>query len=83
MGCKDARAVDNNLNYQAVFVDFFRPLWEFGVDVDMVDMEGELDAYSVVIAPLNYMYKRRMQKSPVIRKAGRLLYHNLLERGGG
>lgn len=54
---KDARAVDNDLNYQAVFVDFFRPMWELGVDVDIVDMEGELNAYSVVIAPLNYMYK--------------------------
>ncbi|MDE6622560.1 MAG: beta-galactosidase trimerization domain-containing protein, partial [Lachnospiraceae bacterium] len=27
------------------------------IDADVVDMEGELDAYSVVIAPLNYMYK--------------------------
>ncbi|MDE7415612.1 MAG: beta-galactosidase [Lachnospiraceae bacterium] len=55
---EDARAVDNNLNYPSVFLDFFRPLWELGVDVDMVDMEGELDPYSVVVAPLNYMYKK-------------------------
>lgn len=53
----DACAVDNDLDYREVFLDFFRPLWEMGVDVDMVDMEGELDTYSVVIAPLNYMYK--------------------------
>ncbi|MDE5823761.1 MAG: beta-galactosidase trimerization domain-containing protein, partial [Lachnospiraceae bacterium] len=55
---EDAKAVDNNLNYQTVFLDFFRPLWELGVDVDMVDMEGELELYSVVVAPLNYMYKK-------------------------
>ena len=53
----DACAVDNDLDYREVFLDFFRPLWEMGVDVDMVDMEGELDTYSVVIAPLNYMYR--------------------------
>lgn len=55
---EDAYAVDNNLNYQDIFVDFFRPLWELGVDVDMIDMQGELDAYRVVIAPLNYMYTK-------------------------
>lgn len=54
----DACAVDNRLDYRETFLDFFRPLWELGVDVDMVDMEGELDDYSVVIAPLNYMYKK-------------------------
>lgn len=54
----DAYAVDNNLDYREVFVDFFYPLWALGIDVDMVDMEGALDAYSIVIAPLNYMYKK-------------------------
>ena len=54
----DACAVDNRLDYRETFLDLFRPLWELGVDVDMVDMEGELDDYSVVIAPLNYMYKK-------------------------
>lgn len=54
---EDACAVDRRLKYPQVFVDFFRPLWELGIDVDMVDMEGELDAYRVVIAPLNYLYR--------------------------
>ncbi|MEZ3461400.1 MAG: beta-galactosidase trimerization domain-containing protein [Lachnospiraceae bacterium] len=58
MAVNDACAVDNRLDYRETFLDFFRPLWELGVDVDMVDMEGELDDYSVVIAPLNYMYKK-------------------------
>lgn len=44
----DACAVDNRLDYRETFLDFFRPLWELGVDVDMVDMEGELDDYSEI-----------------------------------
>ncbi len=55
---QNAYAVDNDLDYLETFLDFFRPLWEMGIDVDMVDMEGALDPYSVVIAPLNYMYKK-------------------------
>ena len=34
----DACAVDNDLDYREVFLDFFRPLWEMGVDVDMIDL---------------------------------------------
>lgn len=55
---EDARAIDNNLKYLDVVLDFFRPLWELGIDVDMIDMEGELDTYQVVIAPINYMYRK-------------------------
>ena len=55
---QNAYAVDNDLDYLETFLDFFRPLWEMGIDVDMVDMEGALDPYSVVIAPLNYMYRK-------------------------
>ena len=55
---QNAYAVDNDPDYLETFLDFFRPLWEMGIDVDMVDMEGALDPYSVVIAPLNYMYRK-------------------------
>lgn len=55
---EDACAIDNNLKYQEVIQDFFSPLWELGVDVDMVDMDGDLEGYRVVIAPLNYMYRK-------------------------
>lgn len=55
---EDAYAVDNHIQYQRVFLEYFRPLWEMGVDVDIVDMDCELDSYSVVIAPLNYLYRK-------------------------
>lgn len=55
---EDACAVDNNLKYNEVFQDYFRPLWELGIDADIIDMEGDMDAYRIVIAPLNYMYRK-------------------------
>ena len=36
---------------------WFRPFWEQGVDVDIVDMDSSLEEYSLVVAPLNYMYR--------------------------
>lgn len=54
---EDAWAVDNHMQYQKVFLDYFRPFWELGIDVDVIDMEGSMDAYQIVLAPLNYMYR--------------------------
>lgn len=54
---EDAYAVDNNLCYQDVLRTYFKPLWELGVDTDIIDMDGDLEEYAVVIAPLNYMYR--------------------------
>lgn len=54
---EDAYAVQNDLSYPDLFMDYYRPLWEKGIDVDIVDMETLLDGYAVVIAPLNYMYR--------------------------
>ncbi len=54
---EDAYAIDNNIQYLPIFLAYFRPLWEMGVDVDIIDMTCDLDQYEVVIAPLNYMYR--------------------------
>lgn len=55
---EEVQAADADISYQQIFADFFRPLWELGIDVDMIDMEGEMEPYDVVIAPLNYMYRK-------------------------
>ena len=54
---QDACAVEKPLDYQGLFLTYFRAFWEQGVDVDIVDMDGALDGYALVAAPLNYMYK--------------------------
>ncbi len=45
------------MNYVDGIFDYYRPLWEAGIDVDLVGMDDSLDGYRLVIAPLNYMYK--------------------------
>ncbi len=55
---EDAHAIDNHIQYQRVFLEYFRPLWELGIDVDILDMDCGLDSYSVVVAPLNYLYRK-------------------------
>ncbi len=54
---EDAYAVEYPMDYTALFLSYYRPLWEMGIDADVLDMKGELDGYRLVIAPLNYMYR--------------------------
>ncbi len=54
---EDAVAVDNELDYNGLFVRYYRPLWEMGIDADVIDMERDLSDYKMVIAPYNYMYR--------------------------
>ena len=54
---EDTWAVDNELDYCKMFVKYYRPLWEMGIDTDVVDMTDDLTNYRIVIAPYNYMYR--------------------------
>lgn len=54
---EDANAVDNSLRYQRIFLEYFRPFWELGLEVDVIDMDSDMDTYSMVVAPLNYLYR--------------------------
>lgn len=54
---EDAFAVKNKLNYTELLQGYFLPLWEAGINVDIVNMDEELDAYKLVLAPINYMYR--------------------------
>lgn len=54
---EDAYAVQNPMEYHKLFLSYYQPIWEMGIDVDVIDMEEAMDEYEVVIAPLNYMYR--------------------------
>ncbi|MGG7057962.1 beta-galactosidase [Clostridium tertium] len=43
------------LNYNDIVMDYYKVFWKQGINVDFVDMEGSLDKYKLVIAPLLYM----------------------------
>lgn len=53
----EAAAVVTPIDYRRRWMDYYQVFWEKGVDVDIIDMEDPLDGYSLVIAPINYMYR--------------------------
>lgn len=53
----DAQAVVNPLEYRRRWMEYYRGFWEMGIDVDIIDMDDSMDGYSLVVAPLNYMYR--------------------------
>lgn len=55
----DAAAGPRNIGkkYVETLVNHYRPFWEQGVQVDIVDMDGDISGYKLVIAPMLYMYR--------------------------
>ncbi len=49
------------LNYNDIVMDYYKVFWEQGINVDFIDMEGSLDKYKLVIAPLLYMTRNNFQ----------------------
>lgn len=45
------------VHYQETVQDHYRALWKMGVPVDVVDEEGDLDGYKLVIAPMLYLLR--------------------------
>ncbi len=41
--------------YQPTCLDYFRPLWEKGINVDLVPADGDFSGYDLLIAPMLYM----------------------------
>lgn len=58
----DATGPRQDLDYQKTFLRHYRAFWEAGIDVDIINMDGEMDGYALVAAPLNYMYKKGYAK---------------------
>lgn len=54
---EDATGPRLDMNYRKTFLQHYRAFWEAGIDVDIIDMDGELEGYRMVVAPLNYLYK--------------------------
>ena len=54
---EDVQAVSNHIDYLDTVLRYFRPFWNRGIDVDIINMDGDLIGYSLVVAPMNYMYR--------------------------
>lgn len=48
-----------NKNYAAVIMAHYRPFWEAGIAVDVINAEAPLDAYRLVIAPQLFLLSEK------------------------
>lgn len=50
------------IKYIETVTDHYRTFWEQGVQVDIVNMEDDVDGYTLVIAPMLYMFRAGFEK---------------------
>ena len=54
---EDTQGPRLDLDYTQWVLSHYRAFWEAGIEADLVNMDADLSGYSLVSAPLNYMYK--------------------------
>lgn len=55
---EDVSGPRQDISYIDCILDHYQAFWEAGIDMDFVTMDDSLEGYSLVAAPLNYMYKQ-------------------------
>lgn len=59
---KDSQGPRNiGLNYNDIVTEYYKVFWELGINVDFVDMECDIDEYTLVVAPILYMMRNKYQ----------------------
>lgn len=78
------RNKDKDEKYVETLLTHYRPFWDKGVQVDIVDMDGDISKYKLVIAPMLYMYRAGFEKKmrKFVENGGHAC-HNVLERHCG
>ena len=54
---EDTQGPRLDFDYTECVLAHYRAFWEAGIEADLVNMDADLSGYSLVSAPLNYMYK--------------------------
>ena len=62
-------------DYAAIVADFYRPLWELNIAVDVVSPDAALDGYAVVITPALYQLSQEQSDrlTQFVEKGGTLV----------
>lgn len=55
---EDAAGPRLDMDYKKTFLKHYRAFWEMGIDADVLNMDYELEGYRMVVAPMNYLYKK-------------------------
>ena len=48
------------MHYLETVLDHYKPFWDMGISVDVVDMSCDLSGYKLVIAPMLYLYRENI-----------------------
>lgn len=51
-----------DMKYIETLTHHYRPFWEKGIQVDLVDSESDISGYKLVLAPMLYMYRAGFQQ---------------------
>lgn len=51
----DASGFVKDKAYRAICVDYYKALWERGIGVDILPINGDLEKYDLIVAPMLYM----------------------------
>jgi beta-galactosidase len=58
------------MHYEQTVVDHYRPFWEQGIAVDMINADSDLSGYELVIAPMLYMVRELCRAGGFVRAGG-------------
>lgn len=47
----------DKIEYEDTCKKFYKPFWEKGINVDVIDMDCDISGYKIVVAPILYMVK--------------------------
>lgn len=53
---EDAAALRQDMDYLREVLRHYQAFWESGIEADFISMKDSLDGYTLVCAPLNYLY---------------------------
>lgn len=67
--------VKDNKKYRPTLESFYKPLWERGIDTDIIGADDDFSPYSVILAPMRYMVSEELGKklAKFVENGGTLL----------
>ena len=65
----------SGINYMKTLCTHHKAFWKKGINVDIVDMDGDISGYKVVVAPMLYMYRAGFEEKmkDFVAKGGTLI----------
>jgi beta-galactosidase len=73
---------NKGMEYEKTVNEHYRPFWEKGIAVDVINADADLSRYQLVIAPMLYMVREGFAARRSVCRGGRASGYLLLDRRG-